>query len=348
MNMPADAQVFVQIASFNVEGTVRELSVSPDQSTWLVTALSKMYFTRIGDTVWHTCSPLISAINELSTVPDWYKRISFFDADTAILTGLISFHGEDFHQDGYFRTTDAVRTWTLDSLSRDQWSFTTHVDGAGNAWIGHAYRVLDHSMDFGRTWTSITLPYVSSDRTYSIHMSDASHGVAGSNDNEILTTSDNWAHTKSIVTPFDQGKFIRFDDGYIPKLTPIEKVRKWDGFIVVNQQGHIFYTDTSTIDWKRFPFDLINFEVDRDSTTLIAITTDGRVLCLSSPTTYSTLAPVGSACEPKDVKVVCHNAFILCEFDDVMKVFCTGGIEPLPSIMETQTHEPGFIRTTGK
>ncbi|HEX8546511.1 MAG TPA: hypothetical protein VF691_06075, partial [Cytophagaceae bacterium] len=184
-------QVKDRRAEVDIQGRVNEISVSPDEKIWLVTAIGKTYFTDDIDSNWHDGPPLFQSNDEDGFGGPNLERISFFNKDTAILTGYISLSKDSSRKNGYYLTKDGGKTWKLLDYGGDSWIYAIHSDKSGNAWMGGLQKELYYSNNYGQSWRTIKLNYKSSDRTYGINMSNSKSGIASSDHNEIITTEDN-------------------------------------------------------------------------------------------------------------------------------------------------------------
>jgi hypothetical protein len=173
-------------AELEVTGRVEEISVSPDGKIWLTTAVGKTYYCDDIDSNWHYGKPIYFSKDMFYNFAPTLERISFFNKDTAIITGYISFDEDGLEKNGYYYTKDAGATWELRNYGGDSWIYSIYTDKSGNAWMGGLYEELYYSNDFGITWKTKKLPYKLSDRTYGIFMCDSQNGIASSDANEIL------------------------------------------------------------------------------------------------------------------------------------------------------------------
>jgi len=139
------------------------------------------------------------------------------------------------------------------------------------------------SKDFAKHWEKLNSPYDSLSRMHRIFMQDSTTGISGALHNYIYTTSDNWKSSKKIETPNDQTKY---GPKYENSDDKIEKVLIWNNYIVVNQNGHIYYTERDIVDWKSFPIKIYDFELDNDSKTLFAISDGREIYSFTSPTEF--------------------------------------------------------------
>lgn len=334
-------------AELDIEGRVNEISVSPNEKIWLVTAIGNTYFTNNIDSNWHYGQPIFEKTDDYSFNGPNLERISFFNNDTAILTGYISLNKKESRKNGYYLTKDAGKTWKLLDYGGDSWVYTIHTDKNGNAWMGGLQKELYYSNNFGQSWTTFKLPYKSSDRTYGINMSNSKSGIASSDHNEIITTEDNWKTVSNIKTPLDQKKYQPDESrGYVDDR--ISKILKWNNHIVVNQNGHIFYSDANNIEWKSFPIEIIDFEIDIDSKKLFAVTDNLKIISFTTPTEFKPLTDNRLSGFPIDIKVVNHSLYIVSNGYEVYKVNENGITHAVPYTIDKKISEPSIIKQFSK
>ena len=77
-------------AVLGIGGRVNEISVSPDEKIWLVTALGNVYYTVNMDSIWHEKKTTAESTEKFGFGDGNLQRISFFNRDTAIMTGYLS------------------------------------------------------------------------------------------------------------------------------------------------------------------------------------------------------------------------------------------------------------------
>lgn len=307
-------------AELDVIGRVNEISVSPDGKLWLVTAVGKKYYSNNIDSTWHYEKQQYSAgVDDLYIFAPHLNRISFFNKDTAILTGYISFDIKGNEKNGYFLTKDGGQTWELRNYGGNSWIYTICNDHEGNAWMGGLEKELYYTSDYGISWKTKKLPYKKSDRTYGLFMSDAENGIASSEANEILITDNNWKTTKHISTPFDQEKYKEVDNyGYID--TRISEIIFWKNFIVVNQNGHFFYSNKKSIDWISFPFKIVDFELDIESQLLYVVSDSLKVFSFSDPEHFQLLNDEKLSAYPLDMKFSNGSLYTITYDNQVYKI----------------------------
>lgn len=295
-------------------GGLNEISVSPDEKIWLTSGSGNTFFTNSIDSNWHY-GPSLAKENKGNVLysPN-LDRISFFNSDTAIITGYISSKKNDHSKGGFFRTTNGGKSWDLLDYGGDSWIYHVELNKSGHAWMGGSSGKLHYSTDFGKTWSNLSSPYNSSTRVHCIFMTTNKIGISASLDNYIFSTSSNWESTKSIPTPLDQ----ELCDPHFPNR--LDKIVIWKDFMVVKQNGKVFYSHKESISWKAFELPIIDFELDRSTGRLFGITKELRVVVLSSPTIYYLLNKPQLDDWPKDLQIVNHSLYLLTRNDKIYKI----------------------------
>lgn len=301
-------------AALNIVGRITEISVAPDERIWLTTYMGGIYYTNSIDSNWHYGRLDPSAEDDeedyLSLKKPNLNRISFFNADTAIMTGFMHF-SDDWKSpyDGYYRTTDGGRTWELRSFGGDGWIYEACVNNRGDAWIGTAGKKIHYSDDFGEHFKAMKIPFKKSDRIYALYMADAFRGIVGSEANEILITEDNWHTARNIPTPLDQKKMEASERENQPR---VDKVLIWGPYLIAKQCGKFFYTLTmNKIDWQPFPARIKDLSLDRSCNLLSAVDDSLRVLWFASPTEYGSPSNERLPAYPIDIKAVNGSLYMI-------------------------------------
>jgi len=337
--------VFGQIkdrrAELNIQGRVKEVSVSPSEKIWLVTAMGNTYYTNNILSDWHYGNPIFEKDNDdFNLNSPTLDRVSFFNEDTAIMTGYISGNVKN-EKSGYYLTKDAGKTWQLLDYGGNSWIYDVFVDKKGNAWMGGSSGEIFFSDDYGQHWKKLNSPYESSSRMNSIFMIDQTNGISGALHNDIYITSNNWESSKKIVTPYDQKEYTN-DRGYSDDR--IEKILVWNNFIVVNQNGHIYYTKVDKIDWQPFPIKIYDFELDKEANLLFAITDSLKIITLSSPTEFELLTDQCLSSFPLNLKIVNHSLFIVSNDYVVYKVNKNEFTRAIPYTSDVKIEEPRIVK----
>lgn len=325
-------------AELETVGRIKEISVAPNENIWLATAMGNTYYTNGIDSSWHYGEHL----KEFEGDSPNLDRISFFNKDTAIISGYIREYAP--RTNGYYLTKDAGKTWELKDYGGGSWIYTIHVDKNGNAWMGGASKELYFSQDFGESWRTIKLPYKSSDRTYGIHMIDNKNGIASSDRNEILITKDNWNTIERLKTPLQQKKYEPERKDYPDSR--MSKIYIWGDYIVVNQKDNIFYTKASEIDWKKFPIELVDFEIH--SNELYAVTNKLKIVVFTSPKKYEYLSDNALNAYPIDIKIVNHSLFAIDRYNEIYKVNKDEFVYAIPYTIDKEIEEPRIVKQYDK
>ncbi len=328
-------------AELDIKGRVKEISVSPDEKIWLVTAIGNTYYTDNIDSNWHYGKPIFESTDEFGFDNPNLDRISFFNKDTAIMTGYISVSKKEYKKNGYYLTKNAGKTWELLDFGGDTWIYNVFVDKQGSAWMGGSSGEIFFSKDFGQHWEKLNSPYNSSSRMNSIFMLNSTTGISGALHNNIYTTSDNWKSNKKIKTPYDQKKYSP-PTGYSDDR--IEKILIWNNFIVVNQNGHIYYTESNNIDWQPFPIKVCDFELDNDSKTLFAISDSLKIVSFTSPTEFHLLTDKRLSSYPIDIKVINGSLFVVSSGYEVYTVNKNGLTRSIPYTTDKKIEEPQIVK----
>lgn len=299
------------------KGYVKEFSVAPDGKVWMSSSLAHTYYLNDIDSGWHA-GPAITPQD--ITVERQCDRISFFNQDTAIITGYITSDTSksDWNRNGYLRTTDGGKSWKLFSFSHHQWIYDAFVNNAGYAWIGGSDGVILCSEDFGASWHKLNSPYNASSRMGCIFMLNERSGISAGLGNLLHITSDNWSSNRQIPTPHDQKHSGRpgLERDFDPR---IGKVAVWRDRYVVSQKGRVFWTDLDTIDWKPIPHELTDFAVDGSNGILYGIDRDSNAI-LVHPNGIIEKAPGKLDAEIKDIKVSRDILYVLDERYQLHKI----------------------------
>lgn len=337
-------------AALDIVGRITEISVAPDERIWLTTYLGGIYYTNSIDSNWHYGRLDPSAKDDEEDYLDLNKptldRISFFNADTAIMTGFMHF-SDDWKSpyDGYYRTTDGGRTWELRSFGGDGWIYEACVNSRGDAWLGTKGMAILYSSDFGEHFQKLKIPFTKSDGILALYMADAFRGIVGSGDNEIFITEDNWHTSKKIPTPIDQKKVEASERDNQPRL---DKVLIWGPYLIAKQCDKVFYTlTTNQIDWQPFPVRIIDFALDKSCNLLRVVDDSLRVLTFASPTEYGWLPNQRIPAYPVDIKAVNGSLYMILSNRRVCRANHEGLICHIPYTTDHPIKEP-WLKESGE
>lgn len=344
-------------AILNIHGRINEISVAPDERIWLTTTAGETYFTNSIDSNWHYGKPLSSwhygqpvppPRYNWSDIP-WEKlphlnRISFFNADTAIMTGSISSHSDkDWIKSGYYRTTDGGLAWELRDYGGDGWIYAAITSNYGHAWLGTADKTIYYSTDFGEHFKALKIPLKKSDMIYGLYMADSFRGIIGSDENEILITENNWRTARSIPTPLDQKKLVYSKRSPRPEVS---KVLIWGPYLIVKQRWKVFYAlSTNKIDWQPFPVQIYDFALDKNTNLLWAVDNSHRVLTFTSPTEYVLATNEHIPAYPIDIKAVNSSLYMILSDNRICRANHNGLTCHLPYTTDHAIEQPKLVKS---
>lgn len=326
-------------AELDVEGRVAGINVAPNGKLWLVSATGHSYYAERIDSNWHYGPTIFSGKNGKPWDDPTFDRVSFFNQDTAFISGYISVVHGDLVKNGIYVTSNGGRDWRVVDFGGNDWIYDAFVDRSGRAWMGGSSGDIYFSGNFGDAWTKLNSPFNSSTRMHKIFMANSNDGVAGALHNQIYITHDNWQTSQQIVTPEDQRK-IDVDD-----LTGerIESVALWNSRVIVSQGGRVFNSGLDNIMWEPFPFSVSDFHVDAESRMLYCVLTNKHVIQVDSNMrpTYLTKDPLPAM--PWSIQVVKDEVFLLDEAFAIIKLKKDGFTRAAFYTTDRKIAEPALI-----
>ncbi len=271
-----------------------EMAVAPDGSIWLLKSDSTVFFTEKVGELW-TKSQITSEPGEIDILSSSPSTLEFLGPKIAFAAGSLP---------GYIlRTEDRGKSWREIKFGEGRF-FVYDIYGKSNgeAWLGGSSGDIYYSNDYAATWTKRNSPFDHSSRMYAIYMADSNEGIAGSCDNLLFLTADNWQSSVKIPTPLDQQVVnpARRPEGFHLIL----EVAVWKDFLVVNQQGEIFYSGQNSIQWRPFKEDLKDFSLDEESGKLFAVTRSLHVIAYSGIDSPVRLSNQTLKAEPYECKAM--------------------------------------------
>lgn len=266
---------------------ISDFTISPNEELYIFTDQETYFKTNKFNTSWSNITN--SFFKNKQTYGKDLSRINFFNKDCAILSGNLH-EGFYNNKSNLFRTVDGGLNWEKITFNDNVWVYDVYLNRNGEGWLGGSSGNIFYTNNYGASWSKNKSPFNENSRLNSIFMIN-NKGIAGAlMGNLIYKTYDNWQTYSKIETPLDQNNILKrnkFENG-----VAIEKVIFWDKYIVVSQNCNIFYTDTSTINWKRFNPDLKDFAYDEDNNILYGITVDSKVLKINSINEYKYLTSI--------------------------------------------------------
>lgn len=194
------------------------------------------------------------------------EEIIRFNKDTILVAGYLEeLHSENanktYRHNIVYKTCNSGKDWKTIKFMGDAWIYTsTHLND-GKVWMGGSDEYIHYSEDYGETWKRINKPFIPNDRISSIYMKDGQVGIAGGLSNGLAVTYDNWETTIQIPTPQDQGKF------QIPNRSSknrVENIGIFDSLILIDQNGHIYYSKLDSINWQELILPTLDFTINED------------------------------------------------------------------------------------
>lgn len=300
-------------AELQRNGPYNIFCVSPDEKILLVSSEGETFFTDNIKSNWHYGKPVFKKTNYLFETTD-LEKIVFFNTDIAIMIGKILTTG--WKANVIYLTKDGGQTWTLTDFKGNFEIDFSLADKNGNAWLIGSSKELYYSDNYGEMWKTIKLPYGFSESTSSLDMINSLEGIAGSENNEILITKDNWKTITKIPTPLDQKRYRKTKkSGYIGNILIFGK------YYIINQDEHLYFTDKNEINWKEFPIKIVDFEMDRRTNKLFAITKDLQVISLLTPENFNYISGGKTLLSiPWSVQAVDSSLFAIDNSNNIYKI----------------------------
>jgi hypothetical protein len=171
----------------------------------------------------------------------------FFNADTGFVSGFIN-NGKGKYNIIY-HTVDHGANWKAVDFGQDGWvDNATSLDN-GEAWLSVAGSGIAYTKDYGLTWKFYAIPE-KKQRFTSIYINTERHGIIGSLWNMLAITTNNCETWTLLPTPLDQKKYTKTDISHRPEIS---KVAMLKNYLLVKQDGLLFYSSKDSINWKFLP-----------------------------------------------------------------------------------------------
>lgn len=212
----------------------------------------------------------IGAIN----VDDIFKSLaleapSFFNKDTGFVSGFIK--SDQGRRDIIFHTTNGGKKWQAVKYGQEDGSVDDAVNNDnGEAWLSVTYSGLSYTADYGFSWKQFKFPEKSEQYKH-IYFNTNRQGIIGSLNNTIYYTPDNCTSWKKIPTPLDQAKYNKTNRTSKPEIT---RVAIYKDYLLVAQEGLVFYSKRDVINWVWLP-NYTDLFTDADNSALFFKTREG-------------------------------------------------------------------------
>ncbi len=301
------------LARLSIYGAVSEIGVSPSEEIHIATRAGNVYYTKkIGD-LWNTYSPDSSVrVGNISS-GRLFERINFFSEDTLMISGFIR---DDQKEDFVYLSTNHGKTWAKSKFGRSSWIDAAYIKN-NKAWMSGSSQLVYYTENRGQTWKEFdTFNKTGNLRISSICFSkDDKVGLFGSFWNLIYRTKDNCQSWDKIPTPLSQKKYERISKAARPD---IRKIRIFGQFYILNQQGKVFITKSSYIDWQYLP-KILDFEVS-ESEKLYTINKDLTIELYDSSFSSTWKSKEKIDQYPKAITSKNDNLFVLT-YENIYKIF---------------------------
>lgn len=197
-------------------------------------------------------------------------------------TSISKFHGSNLHQindsigiiygylsdttkskfgqpkNVYYLSVDYGFNWVTKTFPGYAWIYTVFSDSSGKIWMGGSDNKLYYSDNYGDIFISLGEPLDPKNRITSIFMKNGNVGTIGGLSGDLVITGNNWKTVQDIMTPLESGKYT------IPEISSgdkFEKVILYEDFLIVNQNDHIYYSNSKIVDWKMFYAPISDFDI---------------------------------------------------------------------------------------
>lgn len=246
-------------ARLPIYGGFEQIGVSPSGEVWIATKAGNTYYTKNINQMWHFGPFGSKDPYSMGISSGTFERISFFSEDIMMISGFI--HGSNSMQNFVYRSEDHGENWQKVIFGKSSWIDAACVSTDGKAWMSGSSQLIYYTEDFGVAWQEFDkVEKMGNLRFNSVHFAkDGLHGLFGSTWNVIYKTTDNCKTWKKILTPLDQKKYSQLV-GSNNDRPEIKRIKITENNYIVNQKGHVFYTNQNEIDWIEIP-EAFDFEV---------------------------------------------------------------------------------------
>jgi len=261
-------------AIMEIYGASNEICVTKSGAIWIATKTGITYYTDNIYKNWHIGK--LNFRNELVSGKS-FERASFFNADTGFISGFII--GDKSAYDIIYHTVNKGKTWNPITFGGSSWIDACFINENGHAWMSGSSQYIYFSKDYGFTWENKgKVVDKGGFRLRSIYFADDNTGLIGTYGNDLYLTMDNCKNWNKIETPLDQKKYARI---YSQERPEFKKVLLFHDWIIVNQEGRIFFTKLDEIDWQLLP-ECKDFSFDKSNDKLWLISNDLKVWLLNN------------------------------------------------------------------
>jgi photosystem II stability/assembly factor-like uncharacterized protein len=234
----------------------RKLCASPDGGMVITTKGGEVAITDSLNGYWRMVPPE----NGSRLGGPMIEQGDFFNKDTGFVSGWIDNNGE---HNIIYHTRNGGQSWKAVNYGVDGWvDDACHLDN-GEAWLSVGGKGIFYTTDYGLSWKRLSNPE-QNQRFACIYFNTKREGLIGSLWNMLALTLDNCTYWKIIPTPLDQKKYNKTN---VQSRPEINRTAIFNNYLLVNQEGLIFYTKRDTISWVPLP-DYTDFYTDATNSAL--------------------------------------------------------------------------------
>jgi len=235
----------------------RKLCVTPQGRLFITTKDGEVAVTDSLNGYWHKIPPQNGGSSFDGPL---LEQGDFFNKDTGFVSGWIYNKGE---HNIIYHTKNGGQSWKAVKFGVDGWiDDACHLDN-GEAWLSVGGKGIIYTTDYGLSWKRLSNPE-QNQRFACIYFNTKREGLIGSLWNMLALTLDNYTYWRIIPTPLDQKKYNKTN---LQSRPEINCTAIFNDYLLVNQEGLIFYTKRDTINWIPLP-DYTNFVTDAANSAL--------------------------------------------------------------------------------
>lgn len=235
----------------------RKLCVTPQGGMVITTKAGEVAIADSLNDYWRMMPPQRDAASYGNPT---IEQGDFFNKDTGFVSGWIDNKGE---HNIIYHTQNGGQSWTAVNFGVDGWiDDACHLDN-GEAWLSAGGRGIIYTTNYGLSWKRLSNPD-QNQRFACIYFNTKREGFIGSLWNMLALTLDNCTYWKIIPTPLDQKKYNKTN---VESRPEINRTAIFNNYLLVNQEGLIFYTKRDTIKWVPLP-DYTDFYTDAANSAL--------------------------------------------------------------------------------
>lgn len=221
----------------------RKLCITPQGGLFITTKGGEVAVTDSFSGYWHKIPP---QNGEPGFDGPMIEQGDFFNKDTGFVSGWIDNKGA---HNIIYHTQNGGQSWTAVNFGVDGWvDDACHLDN-GEAWLSVGGKGIIYTTDYGLNWKRLSNPE-QNQRFACIFFNKKREGLIGSLWNMLALTLDNCTYWKIIPTPLDQKKYNKTN---VQSRPEINRTAIFNNYLLVNQEGLIFYTKRDTIKWVPLP-----------------------------------------------------------------------------------------------